>query len=171
MLPENETSEPAYVQPGSEPTYEIVQASTGKRFANYLIDLLFFYLIIFFWAIIAAILFPEAVEGLDEDGSAFGSFGDRIVSLIIYGVIMSLIEAIFRGKSIGKLITGTKAVNMDGSDISFSKAFQRGFTRIIPFEPLSAFGNPSHPWHDKWTDTYVIDEKATRSHNDLLRGW
>jgi uncharacterized RDD family membrane protein YckC len=72
---------------------------------------------------------------------------------------------VFRGKSIGKLITGTKAVNEDGSDISFGKAFARGFSRAVPFDAFSALGDPSYPWHDKWTNTYVIDEKQTRLHN------
>jgi uncharacterized RDD family membrane protein YckC len=81
---------------------------------------------------------------------------------------MSLIEAMFRGKSIGKLITGTKAVNEDGSDISFAKAFERGLARMVPFEAFSALGEPSYPWHDKWTKTFVIDEKEMRKQNDRM---
>jgi len=40
---------------------------------------------------------------------------------------------------------------------SFLKAIAIGFTRIVPFEPFSALGRPSCPWHDKWNDSYVID--------------
>lgn len=68
-------------------------------------------------------------------------------------------EGMSNGRSIGKLITGTRAVNEDGSDISFQKAFVRNIVRAIPFNALSALGTPSHPWHDRWSDTMVIDEK------------
>jgi uncharacterized RDD family membrane protein YckC len=75
----------------------------------------------------------------------------------MYGAYMAIIEGIFKGRSIGKFITGTKAVNEDGSNISFTTAIARGFSRIVPFEPFSALGSPSYPWHDKWNKTYVID--------------
>ncbi|TDH18408.1 RDD family protein [Segetibacter sp. 3557_3] len=151
------------------PAYELVQASSWKRFANYVVDLVFLYMIMFFWGVIIALASPEVLESIDESENVFGSFADRIIGLLVYGLVMSLIEAIFQGKSIGKFITGTKAVNANGSTISFGKAFARGFSRAVPFNAFSALGNPCYPWHDKWTDTYVIDEKATRRHNEMLR--
>lgn len=121
-----------------------------------------------FWATITVIISPSTIDEIDEGDNGFGSLSQRLISLIAYAVIMGLVEGIFRGKSIGKFITKTKAVNEDGSYISFGKAFARGFVRAVPFEALSAFGNPSYPWHDKWTHTYVIDEKETRRHNEQL---
>jgi uncharacterized RDD family membrane protein YckC len=164
MLTENETQEQVY----PEPSYELVQASAGKRFANYLIDLLFFYMVIIFWGVITAVVSPSTFEGMEESDNPFGSFSDRILTMIAYAIVMGVIEAIFRGKSIGKFITKTKAVNGDGSDISLGTAFARGFSRAVPFEAFNALGNPSYPWHDKWTNTYVIDEKATREYNEQL---
>jgi len=29
----------------------------------------------------------------------------------------------------------------------------------IPFNPLSALGSPCSPWHDRWSQTMVIEEK------------
>lgn len=165
MLTEMEAPEQVY----SEPTYDLVQASSGKRLANYLIDMVFCYMIAIFWAILYAAISPLGAEALnDRTNGAVGGLGLRLLSLIMYGLIMGLIEGIFRGKSIGKLITGTKAVNADGTDISFGKALARGFARAVPLEAFSALGNPSYPWHDKWTDTYVIDEKQTRQQNEQL---
>ncbi len=151
------------------PAYELVQASSGKRFANYLIDLVFLYMIMFFWGIIIVLVSPTILESIDKSESILGSFADRIIGLFLYGLVMSLIEAIFQGKSIGKFITGTKAINADGTAIGFDKAFARGFARAVPFNAFSALGKPCYPWHDRWTGTYVIDEKATRRHNELLR--
>lgn len=72
---------------------------------------------------------------------------------------MCLIEAVSGGKSIGKLITGTKAINLDGSEINFAKAFTRNMIRAIPFNAISALGNPCDPWHDRLSKTMVVDEK------------
>lgn len=86
-------------------------------------------------------------------------FTERIVGMIFYGVIMSFTEAMLNGKSIGKFITKTRAVNTDGSDLTFEKTFTRNLIRIIPFDALSALGTPSIPWHDKWSDTMVVEDK------------
>lgn len=83
----------------------------------------------------------------------------RLVLLLFYGIVMFMTEAMSNGRSIGKLITGTRAVNVDGTDMSFQKAFVRNIVRAIPFNALSALGTPSIPWHDRWSDTMVVDEK------------
>ena len=74
---------------------------------------------------------------------------------------MSIVETLLKGKSIGKFITGTRAVNFDGSRISSGTAFTRGFSRAVPFCAFSAFGTPCNPWQDRWSDTMVIDEKKS----------
>ncbi len=74
---------------------------------------------------------------------------------------MFVIEAAFKGKSLGKLITGTRAVNEDGTNVTVKAAFFRGLSRAVPFNAFSALGNPTYPWHDKWTKTYVIDERES----------
>jgi uncharacterized RDD family membrane protein YckC len=134
----------------------IVQAGTGKRFANYIIDVIVFYIVVFLLAIAVAIIDPELLswmEGTDAGTNLLNS----LVSLLLYGTIMGTTEALTRGRSLGKLITGTRAVNADGSPISIQTAFQRGLCRAVPLEAFSALGSPSYPWHDKWTNTCVID--------------
>jgi len=103
---------------------------------------------------------PTFFASLDFD-SPGGKVLDFVLTLGVTGVVWGLMEALFKGKSVGKFITGTRAVNEDGSRISVGIAFKRGFSRIVPLEPFSAFGNPSYPWHDRWTNTYVIDEKQS----------
>lgn len=134
---------------------QLVQASSGKRLANYFIDLILFYILLFILGMIIALTSPQSLE--NDTLLSDNVLVDRLLSLILFGVYMSLIEGIFKGRTLGKLITGTKAVNADGSTLSFSTALGRGFSRIVPFEPFSALGNPPYPWHDKWTNTYVID--------------
>lgn len=144
-----------------EPTEKVhVRASTGKRFANYIIDMIVFYVVLLGGFFIIAVSSPESIEGLVEETPASGLL-DRILSVLLYAIFMSLVEATFKGKSLGKLITGTRAVNLDGSAISMTTAFGRGFSRAVPFCVFSAFGTPCDPWQDRWTDTMVIDESQS----------
>ena len=92
-------------------TTHIVQAGTGKRFANYIIDVIVFYIVVFFLAIVVAIIDPELLswmEGTDAGTNLLNS----LVSLLLYGIIMGTTEALTRGRSLGKLITGTRAVHL-----------------------------------------------------------
>ncbi|HEX4374623.1 MAG TPA: RDD family protein [Puia sp.] len=141
--------------------YHLVQASTGKRFANYFIDLLTFYVFIFFLGMFLAVASPSFLNSANDSRSGFG-FVERLVVLVLYGFFMFLIEVIFKGKSLGKLITGTRAVKEDGTLLTAKDALLRGLSRMVPFEAFSALGSPSYPWHDKWSKTFVIDEKQSQ---------
>ena len=134
------------------------QAGSGQRFLNYLIDAASFYFVAIGVGIFIGIFFPSTLSYIDEESVRF-SIIDRIISLILYGLYMSIIEALFKGRSLGKLITGTKAVNEDGTTINTSTAFIRGFSRAVPFNVFSALGSPPYPWHDKWSKTYVVSIK------------
>lgn len=139
---------------------ELNRATTGQRFANYLIDIVIFYLLVFLISIILAFTFPSFISEISSEGGISGLL-DRLISLVLYAVYMGIFETIFKGRSIGKLITGTKAVNLDGTNISVSTAFARGFSRAVPFCVFSAFGTPCNPWQDRWTNTIVIDVKKS----------
>ena len=136
----------------------IVRAESGKRLLNYIIDLAFFYMLAIVVGIFIAIASPSSVESLTDDSNPIG---DRLLGLVLYGLYMSIIEALFKGKSLGKLITRTRAVNMDGSRITVGTAIARGFSRAVPFCAFSALASPCNPWQDKWTDTLVIDERLS----------
>lgn len=143
-------------------TTNLVQASSGKRFANYIIDFIIFYVIIFVLSMLFALLSPAFTVWVDElsNDAGYGLL-DRLFTLIIYGIIMGIIEGITKGRTLGKLITGTRAVNQDGTPITFLTALLRGICRAVPFDNFSALGSPSFPWHDKWSKTYVIDIKES----------
>jgi len=144
----------------ADPEYQIVQASGGKRFANYLIDLLVFYILVFMAGIVIGMVSPGTIDSIDDENAGF-NFVENVVFISIFVLYTFGIEAIFKGKTFGKLMTGTRAVNEDGSNITAKTALLRGLSRVVPFEAFSALGNPSYPWHDKWTRTYVIDESKS----------
>lgn len=125
----------------------LVQAGGGMRFVNLIIDLISFYVFIL---LLAAVDRAFAVL-----------FVTPLLPTLVFAFYLSAIEAIFKGKTLGKVITGTRAVREDGRRITISEAFGRGFSRIVPFEAFSAFGSPSYPWHDRWTHTYVINERES----------
>jgi uncharacterized RDD family membrane protein YckC len=143
--------------------YRLVQASMGKRFLNYLIDVIVFGVLIFIALMVIATFNPQLIETLikkNETGDL--SFVQQLLIQVIYGTYMFIVEALFKGKSLGKLITGTRAVKQDGSPLMLREAQLRGLCRMVPFNAFSALGSPSFPWHDRWTKTYVIDEKLSR---------
>jgi uncharacterized RDD family membrane protein YckC len=138
----------------------LVSASSGKRLLNYLIDIVAFYAVIFLVALLMVLVAPDLIEGLLL-GLTDNTLGEQLFALVLYAAFMGSLEALLKGKSVGKLITKTRAVNLDGSTISTKTAFLRAFSRAVPFCVFSAFGSPCHPWQDRWTDTLVIDEKAS----------
>ncbi|MBA2562488.1 MAG: RDD family protein [Chitinophagaceae bacterium] len=141
----------------------IVRAAGGKRFVNYIIDTIFFYILLFCIGILVAVVSPAAIESLDNN-TGYGLIEQMIV-LVFYVLFMFAQEAFFKGKSFGKLITGTRAVNLDGSGITLRTAMLRALSRAVPFDGFSALGSPSNPRHDKWTKTMVMDEKRSTTFN------
>jgi uncharacterized RDD family membrane protein YckC len=123
----------------------LTRASSGQRLGNFFIDLISYYAIL----ITLGVLYrPFLILVLTPLLPAIG-----------FALYLSLVELIFKGMTLGKLITGTRAVREDGSPITASEAFGRGFSRIVPFEAFSALGSDTYPWHDRWSHTYVVDIK------------
>jgi uncharacterized RDD family membrane protein YckC len=135
----------------------LVQASAGKRLANWLIDFICFYILSFLYGMSLPLLFHDGL--LDANGKLDIKF--KLFVYVIYVLYYVVLESASGGKTVGKWITGTGTVQEDGRPITPKIAFLRALIRIVPFEPFSALGSPSHPWHDGWTRTYVIDEKAS----------
>lgn len=134
-------------------------ATTGQRFANFLIDLLIAYAFTFVAGIIlGAILLTGMSVGEMETyyASPGPQFLNILVSLVAGITAYTLIEGATKGKTLGKLITGTRAVQEDGGHITWKNAFIRSLCRYIPFEPFSALGG--FPWHDRLSKTVVIKD-------------
>ena len=136
----------------------LIQASHGKRFANFIVDLIISYIFLMLVYTLIALVDLDLFTWLSTGGGS-GAVAGFLINILILGGFMALIELVTKGRSIGKLLTGTKAVMKDGSPLTASAAFARGFTRMVPFEAFSALGSPSYPWHDKWTNTTVVKER------------
>jgi uncharacterized RDD family membrane protein YckC len=130
-----------------------VPASSGRRFLNLLFDYVGFMALSF--AIGIAIGLVTTVMGVDQ------KILDKIPNLL-FGIVVYLIyyvpqEALL-GRTIGKLITGTKVVSAMGERPTFGQIVGRTFCRMIPFEPFSFLfgGNCPVGWHDSISDTRVV---------------
>jgi uncharacterized RDD family membrane protein YckC len=138
----------------------LYQASQGKRFLNYLIDQIVFYVL---WKVFLATVGKFVIMLLVSTADTMTVIYIKIYVLVIFFlvILMTLQEALTGGKTIGKLITRTRAVNQDGTRITAKTALLRSLARCVPFDPFSALGSPCFPWHDKWTKTFVIDERES----------
>jgi uncharacterized RDD family membrane protein YckC len=145
-----------------EDIYRYEYASTGQRFLNYLIDFLFLRFVVdaavgFIIGFVIKLLFPDVRESIGAVSETTLILVGLAVWLITFVAYYTFSEKWFKGYTLGKLITGTRAVRSDGSTLTWENAFLRSISRIVPFEPLSGFGG--HPWHDQWTKTMVIKSR------------
>lgn len=131
-------------------------ATTWQRLANWILDILAYYFVLFvvfvFIGIGAAL--NETIS-YDESVGAQSELFYNLLFIVTYILFMTLLEGITKGRSLGKWITRTKAVNLNGQPITFRQAFFRSLSRMVPFEILSIFFSGA-PWHDSWTNTQVI---------------
>ena len=138
-------------------------ASKGQRFLNYLIDnLLMRYGMSYVTGTLIGYFlgsaFPEFANEIFYNTSQFTLLVlGYVVAIFNYVIYYTTCEKLFKGYTLGKLITGTRAVREDGQELTFRDAFMRSLIRIIPFEAFSGLGET--PWHDGWTKTMVIKSR------------
>ncbi len=116
----------------NEPTFEY--ASVGQRIANYLIDLVAFYLLVSLAGIFIGLYYVSTGEALNQESGGFVAI-TYLVSFALFFIYYTLFEG-SKGKTLGKLITKTKVVQEDG-------------------EAFSVFFGIKM-WHDSWTKTMVV---------------
>ena len=141
---------------------QFVPATRAQRSLNFFIDNLLMRFGLSFLTgagvgVLLALLFPEYMLRLSESPESFDlllfAYLIWIVNTLLYYTIC---EKGFKGYTLGKLITGTRAVRNDSNELTFKDALLRSLCRLVPFEWLSGFG---YPWHDSWTKTMVIKSR------------
>jgi len=140
---------------------QYTEASQGSRFVNFLIDNLFMnyalsyatgYLVGYILSLIAP-QFLISIAYEETHGSNYYLL-IFIIGYFNYLFYYTICEKAFNGYTLGKLITGTKAIRIDGEPLTLKDTFLRSLSRIVPFEVFSALGNK--PWHDSWTKMTVV---------------
>lgn len=146
------------------------RASKGTRFLNYIIDGIFGYiLVLLFFGLLLIIYSFISGSTLIEVGTSMQNINpllDRIITLGCCAMFMFLIETVTKGRSLGKLITGTRVIMIDGSKPTIGNYFLRNIIRMLPLiDQLSFLGE--NGFHDSWSNTRVINIKDYEAENQL----
>jgi uncharacterized RDD family membrane protein YckC len=141
---------------------EHIPATQGQRFLNWLLDNILLRLLVtyvtgeLFVRLMLQVAPEYTYRVFSEDGvEAF--LVSYLFIIFHYVFYYTICETAFKGRTLGKLITGTRAVRDNGQDLSFKDALLRSLCRMVPFEVFSGFS--PKPWHDKWTKTMVIKSR------------
>lgn len=131
-------------------------ASSGKRFANYVLDMVF--LMVFgsvvgvTIGIVLAIVSPESLSELAKENKLLDYVAGFILGMLYYAILESA-----SGRTVAKFITKTKVVNKKGEKPDLSTILVRSLCRFIPFEALSFLDSEHSGWHDKLSKTRVVE--------------
>lgn len=140
--------------------YQYEYASTGQRFLNWLVDNLlmrfgFSWLTGTVVGYFLSSFFPNFYLNMVYSRGFEFYLTIYMIAIFNYVIYYTFCEKIFNGYTLGKLISGTRAIREDGGELTFKNAFLRSVSRLVPFEALSIwFGYGL--WHDAWTKTMVI---------------
>lgn len=126
-------------------------ASTGQRFANYVIDTIICLVLMIVALVLAVVNGDQDVEMLLLSPWRFGFYG---ITALYYTILEGSL-----GKTVGKMVTRTQVVNELGQKPDIRSIFLRSLSRLVPFEAFSAFSGSGLMWHDSWTKTYVVKNK------------
>jgi uncharacterized RDD family membrane protein YckC len=140
------------------------KASQGIRLANYIIDLIALVIINFFLSLISIILYNLTSKSFFFYFYNNNSFlWEYLMGIIVATLYYFFFENFSNGRTLGKLITNTKVLSIDGSKPSMTQILYRSFCRIVPFNAVSFLGY--NGWHDSWTETRVIN---IRKYNEAV---
>lgn len=119
------------------------------RFLHMVVDLIMFFIIAFVFSLIIGFLIPN-IESVNENLFGYGLF---LISFFTYYILM---EYKYQ-KTVGKFITNTKVVLMDGKRPELNDIIIRTVCRLIPFDSISYIFTRKG-FHDYLSKTIVIKE-------------
>lgn len=105
---------------------------------------------------------PALAEDLLHGPLMDNLFGFGVMLLYYIGF-----EAV-TGRTVGKLVTGTKVVTLQGHAPSALQVLGRTLIRFVPFEPFSFFGSEPRGWHDRWSNTRVVRLRCAKWQRDVV---
>jgi uncharacterized RDD family membrane protein YckC len=132
------------------------KTSLGKRFANHVIDTIFFYVMAFIMGVLYGLVMlmndPDFLATVEEDNL----LAQYVIAFIGYFIYYFTFEAL-TGRSLAKLITKTKVIDQNGEKPDYATIAIRTLCRMIPFDALSFLFYQDSGWHDRLSKTSVVD--------------
>ena len=150
--------ETSFIKPGLDSQSSQV-ASEGRRLVNFVLDS------------VMVRLLASALYLVMETAEVFPRFYNAFInsSLLLFVIFLPLFyyipQEFFWGRTIGKFITGTKIVALDGTTPSLARIIGRTLCRLIPFEAFSFLESEPVGWHDKFSGTRVVLANSTSVSN------
>lgn len=138
-----------YTKLADKKTLETNTVSVWKRAAHFIVDTLAFIIIGLLLGMIIGIFFDATPT------SDLGFLG-YLYLFMVYFTYYTFMESKFQ-KTIGKFITKTKVVTLNGSRPTSADITRRTLCRLIPFDRISFLFTPNG-FHDKLSDTRVIND-------------
>lgn len=129
---------------------EILLVSGWRRLFTWIIDKVAHIILAMFIGVILGFLLGYRGRILFSSHLFRYFFGFCIVAIYYIALEWST------GRTLGKLVLGTKVVNEQGGKPTAGQVVGRTFTRFVPFECFTFFGSQSRGWHDRWASTYVV---------------
>lgn len=137
-----------------------VPARKGLRFANFFIDNVILNIFTFGIGIVAGVMLISQGYEVDADGNFLDTplWVDLVINFVHIPITLAyyIILEVTLGRTLGKMITGTKVVNAEGGQATVGQVVGRSFARYIPFEVFSFLGETGRGWHDSLSKTYVV---------------
>jgi uncharacterized RDD family membrane protein YckC len=122
-----------------------VPASLGRRFGNFVLD----FMVLGFLETTLRSLTDALELQFDVD----------LVEFVLALMLCYVLPEWLFGRTLGKLVTGTKVVSLDRGRPSFLRIVLRTLIRFVPFEPLSFVFGGLTGWHDDWSRTRVVQSR------------
>jgi uncharacterized RDD family membrane protein YckC len=122
--------------------------SSTLRFVHFIVDFISFFIIYFILTSFVMLVF-----NIDSNKSILPFWFLMIISFLLNYAFM---EHKFQ-KTVGKFITRTKVVNLNGEKPTLNDIMVRTFCRLIPFDRLSFFF-AKNGFHDGISNTRVIKD-------------
>ncbi len=137
---------------GTDKPRVYIPAGVGLRFGNLFVDIICLFACNFVVGIIIGL-------------SGFGRMLNEplyvnLMSILILILYYTLSEGL-TGRTVGKLVTGTKVLNEKDEPPSFLNILGRTICRLIPFEAFSFLGS-GYGWHDSISSTKVVVIKEVK---------
>ncbi len=135
---------------------QLLPANKLKRLLNFILDyvgIILFLAITFF---IIAMMGGEEILHIKDH--PMGTWLVRLLGLSGMLIYYTACEYFFKGKTLGKILTNTKVVTIDGEIPTFKTILKRSFARFIPFEIFSFFWSKNGGWHDVFSKTIVVED-------------
>lgn len=128
-------------------------ASASRRFWTFVVDQIAIWIGLLILQIAYGVAYGiDALEALN----GIKWWGICIAFYVLYYVSFEVIS----GRTLGKVLTGTRVVTTSGLALSLPTAFVRTLCRLLPFEPMS-FSLGETWWHDSLSRTQVVRSRST----------